>query len=322
MIDDLTQLARCALERYGLASGAAIELLSYSENAIFKITAPSGSAPVVLRVHRPGYHSRNALQSELDWMAALRDAGIATPRSIACVDGAHLQEVRTPALGARIVDVFAWIEGRFPDERELEPYMRRLGQLSARMHAHARAWRRPPYFERLVWDHAGTIGPDAHWGRWDASPDLVPDDIAVLHRTTQRIGARLAAFGQGPERFGLIHADQRLANLLVDGDTTHIIDFDDCGLGWFLHDLAAALSFIEHRPECPLLVDRWLEGYSLAGTLGQAEIDEVPTFIMQRRLQLLAWRGSHFETDLARSLGRDWVAATAQMGAKYLRNMA
>jgi hypothetical protein len=42
---------------------------------------------------------------------------------------------------------------------------------------------------------------------------------------------------------------------------------------------------------------------------------------MQRRLQLLAWRGSHHETDLARSLDQEWVSATARMGAEYLRSM-
>ena len=34
---------------------------------------------------------------------------------------------------------------------------------------------------------------------------------------------------------------------------------------------------------------------------------------MQRRLQLLAWMGSHSETDLA-ALGGAWVAATAELG--------
>ena len=167
------------------------------------------------------------------------------------------------------------------------------------MHAQSRAWRRPGHFERMVWDHAGTVGPAAHWGQWERAPGLTPAQRETLRLTERLLGQRLDAFGTGPERFGLIHADLRSANLLVDGERTHVIDFDDCGLGWFLHDMASTLSFIEHRADRDRLMDAWAEGYCRAGSLSQAERDEFPTFLMQRRLQLLAWMGSHSETDLA-----------------------
>jgi len=41
-------------------------------------------------------------------------------------------------------------------------------------------------------------------------------EAAIIGRTVDVIGARLARFGSGAARFGLIHADMRLANLLVD----------------------------------------------------------------------------------------------------------
>jgi Ser/Thr protein kinase RdoA (MazF antagonist) len=317
----LHRAAHAALARYGIDPGAGVELSSYSENTVFKVSVPRSGQRLALRIHRPNYHSPNAIRSELAWMQALNAAGIGAPRSIDGIDGDPLQEVWIDGLGKRTVTALRWIDGRFPDESQLEPAMRRLGSLCARLHAHARSWRRPDYFERIVWDHETTTGPAAHWGRWEDSPGLAPADAAILRQAQALAGARLAAFGKGPERFGLIHADQRLANLLVDGDTTHIIDFDDCGLGWFLHDLAAGLSFIEHRPDAGRLIDCWTEGYTTVGTLSAADIAEFPTFILQRRLQLLAWRGSHFETDMAQGLGDDWVAATAQLGARYLRTM-
>ncbi len=318
----LAQAAQHALALYGIGPDATVDLLSYSENATFRVVVPADGARLVVRVHRPDYHSRNAIRSELAWMAALNEAGIGTPQALPGLDGDTLQEIAVDGLGARNVVVFHWIDGRFPDETELEDSMHRLGHLSARMHAHSRSWRRPPYFERLIWDHDGTVGENAYWGRWEQSPGLAQDHLPILQRAQLLLRARLEAFGKSEARFGLIHADQRLANLLVDGDKTHIIDFDDCGLGWYLHDLAAALSFIEHRPTSKVLIARWLEGYSSVATLSQAEVDEIPTFIMQRRLQLLAWRGSHFETDMARTLGDDWVEATVQMGARYLRDMS
>ena len=109
---------------------------------------------------------------------------------------------------------------------------------------------------------------------------------------------------RGRSASGLIHADLRSANLLVDGERTRIIDFDDCGLGWFLHDMASTLSFIEHRADRDRLMDAWAEGLLPGRQPVPAERDEFPTFLMQRRLQLLAWMGSHSETDLA----RNWAA--------------
>ena len=59
----------------------------------------------------------------------------------------------------------------------------------------------------------------------------------------------------------------RLANLLIDGDVTKVIDFDDCGFGWLLYDCATTVSFFEHKPEVPELLAAWVRG----GQLNYAE---------------------------------------------------
>ncbi|MEM5329294.1 phosphotransferase [Paraburkholderia sp. JHI2823] len=321
LIATLKEIARAALPRYGLPADSRIRLLSHSENTVFEIVDPRSVWRGALRIHRPNYQTRNALQSELDWMAALGDAGIDTPCAVTGLDGEELQDIAGTPIGPRSVALFEWINGEFPDERELEPSMRRLGELSARMHAQSKQWCRPAYFERFTWDHDDMVGDRARWGRWRAAPGLLPEHIDVLDHTERLLRLRLNAFGRTPDRFGLIHADLRIANLLVDGERTTIIDFDDSGLGWFLHDMATGLSFIEHRVDRHRLMDEWAEGYVAHGTLGQTERDEFPTFLMQRRLQLLAWMGSHAETDLARSLGDQWVAETAELGRDFLNTM-
>ena len=83
----------------------------------------------------------------------------------------------------------------------------------------------------------------------------------MLEQALALIERRLERFGTGPERFGLVHADLRLANLLVDGKHLRIIDFDDCGFSWFMYDFATAVSFIEHEPNVPELLEAWIGGY-------------------------------------------------------------
>jgi len=84
----------------------------------------------------------------------------------------------------------------------------------------------------------------------------------LLTRATEALAAKLHAYGTGPEVFGLLHADLRLANLMGDGDRLTAIDLDDCGFGWWAYDLASALSFIETDPRLPDLIARWCDGYT------------------------------------------------------------
>lgn len=315
----LDRVAERALEHWGLG-GAALDLLSLSENATYRVDAPQAAEPLVMRVHRTNYHSLDGIRTELDWMAALqRDAGVQTPQAIAATDGRYVHTVETPELGeSRFVDLFEFIPGAAPDESRLLAPFRRLGRVTARLHAHAREWPRPPHFDRLVWDFDGCIGARQNWGDWRDAPGFDAAEQAVLEHAQRRIGERLARFGDGPDRFGLIHADLRLANLLeADGDT-RVIDFDDCGLGWFMYDVAGALSFIETRDDVDALVEAWVAGYREHAALDDAQVAEIPTFIMLRRMTLLAWVASHPQADMAIEQGARFGADTVALAERYL----
>src|SRR5215469_9959203 len=78
--------ARAALAAWGCGPEAAVSLLQVSENATFLVDDP-GQGRSVLRVHRLGYHSAAAIESELRWLDALRDAGVRTPRVLPARDG-------------------------------------------------------------------------------------------------------------------------------------------------------------------------------------------------------------------------------------------
>jgi Ser/Thr protein kinase RdoA (MazF antagonist) len=214
--------------------------------------------------------------------------------------------------------MFAFIEGREPDADDLTEPFKRLGAIAARMHRHARGWQRPPYFERLVWDFERAVGCNGNWGDWRAGLALDAERVAVLEEMSALIEQRLARFGQGPDRFGLIHADLRVANLLVTNDDTRVIDFDDAGLGWFLYDLATAVSFMEERPDLDDLLRAWVLGYRTEGPLSSEEEAEIPTFLMLRRLAIIAWIGSHSETDLARELGERFTEGSVRLARKYI----
>jgi len=217
--------------------------------------------------------------------------------------------------------LFGCLAGEMPDAdaHDLMPGFRTLGAVSARMHGHARGWAPPAGFERFRWDYATTLGPDGHWGRWQDGLGMGAEELALLGRLDETLRRRLAAYGQAPDRFGLVHADIRLANLLVEGEHVRVIDFDDCGWSWFMYDFATTVSFIEDHPDVPELKAAWVEGYRSAAELDPADEAELDTFVMLRRLLLVAWIGSHhqFATEAA-ELGAGFTAGTCALAEAYL----
>lgn len=316
----LAGLARAAAESLAPADALSIRGISHSENTIYLLTDEARGRRLVLRVHRPGYHSRAAIRAELAWMRALReDAGVRTPAALPWADGDLVNHVASAAVPeGRCCVLFEFLNGEAPAEDDLMASFPDLGALTARMHRHSRAWRPPVGFERFSWTLETTVGETPHWGPWQDGPNLDDARRALLRRLVATIRARLERFGVERDRFGLVHADLRLANLLIHDGETRVIDFDDSGFTWYLYDLATALSFIEDRPDVPALIAAWLEGYRRMAPLSPEEEAEIPTFLMLRRMVVLAWMGSHRETDLAKSLGDAYTDGTAALAESYL----
>ena len=321
----LQEVAERATASYELPAGLTVSMINLSENATYRIDAPDGRR-WALRVHRDGYHTRAAIASELAWLTDLRQTGVViTPVPVKARDGKLIRSVDHPSLTRpRHVVLSDWETGIEPGiNEELAGPFEVLGEVTARMHIHARQWQRPSWFTRHSWDFETSLGDERpHWGRWRDGMGVDAGKAKLFGRTVDLIGKRLAAYGQGPERFGLIHCDLRLANLLIDGATVKVIDFDDCGFGWYMYDAATPISFYEHEPHVGELIESWKKGYRRVLDLPAADEAEIPTFVMLRRLLLVAWIGSHAETDLAKSMGLPYTEGTIGLCEDYLKRFS
>lgn len=310
------------LPRWGLTAATDIRLLNVSENATFGLSDPEQGRDLVLRVHRIGYCSVDEIRSELAWINALRrERIIETAAPSPGIDGELVQSLKSRSgQPTRHAVAFERLPGLAPDaSQDAVRWFERLGELSARMHAHARGWPLPPGFSRRRWDLDAMVGPDGYWGSWRAAIGLTASGAATLDQVLLLIRERVGRFGTGPERFGLVHADLRLANLLVDEPHLRIIDFDDCGFSWFLYDFATAVSFIEHEAIVPQLLQAWVAGYRRVGTLSPAELAELPTFVVLRRILLTAWLASHAEIPFARQFGAAYTVGTVALAQQLQR---
>lgn len=318
-IQQLYELAKKAIHSYPKDYQGELKLLCQSENATFVVK--TAQKQYALRIHRPNYHSKQQIESELLWLDALNAQGISVPIAIADCQGNKVQTLALTHNISRHAVLFHWVQGVMPTADNIDPNdFKQLGEITAKLHLHSKSWDRSADFQRIVWDHESMVFADGHWGDWRHAPHLKSTDHAVIDEAIFRISTELNQFGKSKDRYGLIHADLRLTNLLINNHKVGVIDFDDCGMSWFMHDLAAAISFNEHYAAAPTWIEQWLNGYEKNGHISAEEYALIPTFIMQRRIQLMAWVGSHAYTDMAESLGNQWSNETVRLCKQYLND--
>ncbi len=324
-------LARAALPAYGRDPDTRVRLLSLSENATYLVERPDAHGdPMVLRVHRPGYHSLDAIRSELSWMAALRgETQVTTPQLIraSCGSDAGKEVVCATAGNTTVhVDAVTFVAGCTAEEAPDAVGFDELGRITAIMHDHVQSWAAPEYFTRFRWDLDTMLRPQARWGDWRNAPGLTEDGAEVITRAAAEIDHRLTEFGCGPDRFGLVHADLRLANLMVDpstpGSPITVIDFDDSGWSWYIADVGAVVSFIEDTPEAERIIADWLRGYLTVRDMPEEHRELIPTMVMLRRIMLSAWIGTHVDAGAAISVTDNFAAGTAALARRYLEDQS
>jgi Ser/Thr protein kinase RdoA (MazF antagonist) len=123
-----------------------------------------------------------------------------------------------------------------------------------------------------------------------------PHIVAELDAIAATVAPRLAALERSAPAFGFVHADIAPSNALVaaDGSLT-LIDFDLCGLGWRVMDIASYLNEIEYW-RMGALEGVFLEGYTCVRPLSDADLALLPLFRVATALHILHHAAAHVNT--------------------------
>lgn len=286
-IGRLRRVALAALDQYTLPAGR-LTFVAHGENTTFRHDSSAGRH--LVRVHRPQRHGRNvdpavAIRSELAWLRAIRaETGLSVPEALVARDGATTVEAAA-ADETRTCSVLRWMDGRIHEKSARPVHLRRLGEAMAQLHHHADGWAPPPYFARMKWDHETFFGDVMVYGETSAAGcwALLPAEVrtrfeSVTARTT-------GVMGSGDD-WGLIHADLHLGNALFHRGGVKLIDFDDCGYGHRIYELAVAVWELRDEPCYSEFRDALLDGYRRHRDIDVTHLDD---FIAVRQVAFDLW---------------------------------
>jgi Ser/Thr protein kinase RdoA (MazF antagonist) len=306
----LRRLGRTALASYGFRD-ARLRLLGDEQNTTFRVEAHGG--PYLLRIARPCVHTPDTIGSEMSWLNALRrDTDLGVPEPIAAHDGALVVAAHDPGIPEppHLCVLLHWLDGRFSGNTRLTPSrVTRVGALAGHLQRHAACWTPPRGFVRPRVDTltgTGKVESKAHsavtarLGDHPASDDaarclrlveeLISTNASTLcRRALDIVWGSTAKLARDPTGFGLIHADLHSDNYLFHHGAARAIDFDDCGWGFHLYDLAVTLWDLQGQSRYHELRAALLAAYVQERRLPEDHAIHLEALIVLRRMQILSW---------------------------------
>ena len=145
---------------------------------------------------------------------------------------------------------------------------------------------------RIRWDWETFFGDTMVYGGINAADvwNLLPGDLRRrFDRVASRMKRVMTQLGDGPGKVGLIHADLHLGNALFCRDDVMVIDFDDCGFGYWLYDIAVSLWELRHRNDYEQLRAALLEGYAQQRPPPSGDLAYLDDFIAARDVAFGLW---------------------------------
>ncbi|MEI6700465.1 MAG: phosphotransferase [Actinomycetota bacterium] len=279
-IKELTALAHVILAKYDLTP-ATVEMINHGYNSTLGVVTEEGEK-FALRINVNSPRSNANLRAEIAWILALNAEGSTPlPRPIPtstdeliAYEWSDALDRSTPAI------LFSWLDGEEVNElQDFEEPLLAAGRLMANLHMLGRDFQMPndaglKTFDDVLWgfdDHLRTSEGPLN----QADRDLFTHALLNISATVDRLYQSTQS--------QIIHADLHGGNLMWDGKTLSVFDFDDCGIGLPIQDLGVSLYYFREPENRANL----LKGYTQISELPPHEDGDLRTLFLQRRLQLL-----------------------------------
>jgi Ser/Thr protein kinase RdoA (MazF antagonist) len=296
----LRKLANQSLKSYGIV-GAQLNFIQYGENIIYRVDCP-GRVDMrsvadcfvpnryVLRIHASS--DAEMIASELTWLAALStEGGLPVPAPVPNNDGELVTKIKTEEIPAgRMISLMQWLDGRRLRKGFKPNHLAALGQTVARMHAFSAKWQPPKGFFRPTWDWESNLGGSMFKHPMEEIVGMIPEKfLQPFQVVSMKAQQAMDNFGKSFDAYGLIHADLYPENVLFRDGKALPIDFEDCGYGYWMWDIAVALCEWAWGREWEQMRDAFQDGYARVRTLTDAQWAQLDLFIATQFATIVLW---------------------------------
>ena len=267
------------LTRYLIDVKSAVSI-NYEYNATLKVEATDGRL-FALRINTNSPRTPENLRAEIAFVRFLAEDGrVKVPHPIENIDGDFYTSILHDASGRMFHCVlYSWILGEELEDEPTDEQLYALGAAMATMHLVAPGFTLPD----------GSVLPTFDDPLWWTEDFLLSEKSVLDAEAKELITQALSAIKSGVSKFyvnatpRIIHADMHGGNVLWHEGGLSVIDFDDCGLGLPLQDLATALYYLD-TPEQDAAFKR---GYKSIAPIPECSEREMKMLFLQRRIVLL-----------------------------------
>jgi Ser/Thr protein kinase RdoA (MazF antagonist) len=297
------------LPHYGYGRSVECTLFNAGQNDTYQVRA--AASIFALRLYRTG-RSLEGITEELAALVQLRAKEVPVAAPIARLDGEFVTRIDAPE-GARFAALFHWVGGEQP--RYINAAHATLyGSVAARLHTAGDDLPGGPIDQpgEPMGQLAETMGQPSNKARPPHDMGYLLERPAASLRTAiarypswaarfealiERLQTRLERARERLTDWGFCHGDLHGGNAHVAGDQLHLFDFDFCGPGWRVYDLAtyrwaARLRGVEDQAWKP-----FSEAYLQCRPAAAGDLELAPLFVILRQI----WLQGYFASRTAQS---------------------
>jgi Ser/Thr protein kinase RdoA (MazF antagonist) len=276
------RLREVVLKQYEL--NPLFELTFYCRGVSDTYTITTPERRYALKVYRTKWRSQQAILGELAVLRHLGRKGVEVALPVPRRDGGWITNIPAPE-GRRTAVLFEWAEGRAPQYTNAA-HMRLFGDLLARLHAAGDDL--PADITRPRLDSSYLLEQPLQRIRPRLS--RLPSIAARVEMLGDRARASLERATQQLNDWGFCHGDIWANNSRIDNQRLVLFDFDFCGTGWQLFDLA---TYRWHTRTIGVEAAAWqpfISAYLQARPAAEQSLRFLGLFMILRHL----WNTAHF----------------------------
>lgn len=279
------------LKRYGANLKDSKKMLS-KQNIVYSFY--KNGEEYIIRFSNSSKRTKQAIESELNWINFLADNKIPVSRPIFS-DNGNLIEVIELIDSIFLAVAFEIAKGTYiPKELRNNNLFKNMGMFTGKMHYLSKIYRpakefsvRPKWYNSNMLDYIGMNIPKT--------------EVKIYNEFFNTLD-KLNRLTCNRDSYGIIHSDIHFRNFNVFNDVITYFDFDDCEYGWFMKDISTQLfyTYIENfnsnnkSNDIINFIESFFEGYHKENSLDRSWILELPTFLKLREIIMYAmlynWR--------------------------------